>query len=112
MFLKANFLTVGSLLYSVTRNVYAFKLGLCSLPGSLYLLGVLMLSLSLAVNFPAWFLVQLEQDCSNVAIRSNRVRNADATLFSQHFHAHLISKLFARWSAKALWKMDCECFWM
>ena len=78
-----------------------------------------MLSLSLAVRFRAWFVVQLEQDCCDVAaessgwaIRSNSTGNADAALLSQHLRAHLISKLCAHWSAKALWKMDCECSWV
>lgn len=74
-----------------------------------------MLSLWLAVHFHAWFVVQLEQDCCNVAaessgwaIRSNSAGNADVILLSQHLCAHLISKLLAHSSAKALWKMDCE----
>lgn len=72
--------------------------------------------MSLAVHFHAWFVVQLKQDCWNGAseslswaIRSNSAGNAAVTLLSQHLCAHLISKLFAHWSAKAPWKMDCEC---
>lgn len=78
-----------------------------------------MLRLSLAVHFYAWFVVQLEQDCCNVAaeslgwaIRSNSTENDAATLLSQHLCAHLISKLFAHWSAEAPWMIDCECSWV
>lgn len=74
-----------------------------------------MLCLLLAAHFHAWFVVLLEQDCCNIAaespgwaIRSNSAGTAGVPLLSQHPRAHLMSKLFAHWPAKALWRMDCE----